>query len=67
MYNLFLFIEKLSSEDLAFVRKNYALEKKIPKMKETRGIEIKANIHYWENAHDIMKILQEKFTPNLPQ
>ena len=47
----------LSENDYAFVRKGYALEKKIPKMKESKGLQIKAQIHYWENAHDIMEIV----------
>ena len=58
--NDFCPIQKLSPNDLAFVRKGYALEKKIPKMKEGRGLEVSANIHYWNNGHDILAQIEKK-------
>ena len=58
--NDFCPILKLSPEDLAFVRQGYALEKTITKMKEKENLEVKASIYLWQNAHDIMKIIQDK-------
>ena len=53
---------KLSSNDLAFVRKNYALERTISKMKQKRGLEIQAKIIYWENCHGILEEIKNKLT-----
>ena len=58
--NDFCPIQKLTSNDLAFVRKGYALEKKIPKMKESRGLHVTADIHYWNNGHDILAQIEKK-------
>ena len=58
--NDFCPILKLSPADLAFVRQGYALEKTISKMKEKENLEVKASIYLWQNAHDIMKIIQDK-------
>ena len=53
-------VQKLTQNDLAFVRKGYALEKKIPKMKESRGLEVTADIHYWTTGHDILAQIEKK-------
>ncbi len=58
--NDFCPIEKLNANDLAFVRKGYALEKKIPRMKEKRGLEVKAEIIYWTNGHEILEEIVKK-------
>ena len=59
--NDFCPIQKLTQNDLAFVRKGYALEKKIPKMKESRGLVVIAEIHYWTTTvHDILAQIEKK-------
>ena len=58
--NDFCPIQKLTQNDLAFVRKGYALEKKIPRMKESRGLEVTAEIHHWTTGHDILAQIEKK-------
>ena len=62
--NDFCPIEKLSANDLAFVRKGYHLEKTIPAMKEKKGLEIKATIHTWSDCHEILNKIKEKIDKN---
>ena len=58
--NDFCPIQRLSENDLAFVRKGFALEAKIPKMKETKGLEVKSQVHLWEDSNDIMTVINSK-------
>ena len=62
--NDFAPILQLTPNDLAFVRKGYALEKMIPKMKESRNLEIKAQVHYWNDAYDIMEQVSKRLLSN---
>ena len=52
--NDFCPMQKLTQNDLAF-----ALEKKIPKMKESRGLEVTAEIHYWTTGRDILAQIEK--------
>ena len=58
--NDFCPMEKLTDQDIAFVRKGYALEKKIPRMRDQKGLPIKADIFYWTNSHEIIAHLRNK-------
>ena len=60
--NDFAPILQLTSNDLAFVRKGYALERMIGKTKESSK-EIKAQVHYWSTANDIMDQVSKRL-PN---
>jgi len=51
---------RLKENDLMCVRKGYSLEKKIPKMKEKRGLEIKSEILYWTSGEEILNRIGEK-------
>ena len=59
--NDFAPILQLTSNDLAFVRKGYALERMIGKTKESSK-EIKAQVHYWSTANDIMDQVSKRIS-----
>lgn len=58
--NDFCAIHKLTENDLAFVRKGYALEKKIPNMKEKKGLVVKAAVYLWDKPSEIVAAIQTK-------
>lgn len=60
--NDFCPISKLGPDDMAFVRKGYALERTIPKMEQSRGIKVNAPVHFWTTSDDIISEIEKKLS-----